>query len=40
MQRSSEPLLPVLNASGQIVGFVGVGHLADFSQSQQPGASL
>ncbi|MGA7215531.1 MAG: site-2 protease family protein [Terrimicrobiaceae bacterium] len=31
MQRSSEPLLPVVNASGQIVGIISVGHLAELS---------
>jgi hypothetical protein len=31
MQQSSEPLLPVVNASGQIVGLVSVGHLAELS---------
>jgi Zn-dependent protease/CBS domain-containing protein len=40
MQQSSEPLLPVVNASGQIVGLVSVGHLAELSASKQPGLSL
>ena len=34
MQQSSEPLLPVVNASGQIVGLVSVGHLAELSASK------
>ncbi len=36
MQSSSQPLLPVVNVSGQIVGLVGVGNLAGLSASQQP----
>jgi len=40
MQQSSEPLLPVVNASGQIVGLVSVGHLAELSASKQPGLCL
>ena len=40
MQQSSEPLLPVVNASGQIVGLVSVGHLAELSASKQPGLGL
>jgi CBS domain-containing protein len=40
MQQSSEPLLPVVNASGQIVGLVSVGHLAELSASRQPGVAL
>ncbi len=36
MQESSEPLLPVLNASGQIVGLLGLGQLAELSASKQP----
>ena len=39
MQRHSEPLLPVLNASAQIVGFVGIGHLAELAASKQAHAS-
>jgi Zn-dependent protease/CBS domain-containing protein len=40
MQQTSEPLLPVVNASGQIVGIVSVGHLAELAASTQPGLSL
>jgi Zn-dependent protease/CBS domain-containing protein len=40
MHKSSEPLLPVVNAAGQIVGFVGVGQLAELSASKSPGAGL
>jgi CBS-domain-containing membrane protein len=40
MQQSSEPLLPVVNASGQIVGLVSVGHLAELSAAKQPGLVL
>jgi hypothetical protein len=31
MQQSAEPLLPVVNASGQIVGLLGLGQLAELS---------
>jgi Zn-dependent protease/CBS domain-containing protein len=34
MQQTAEPLLPVVNASGQIVGFVGVGQLAELSATR------
>jgi Zn-dependent protease/CBS domain-containing protein len=37
MQQSSESLLPVVNASGQIVGLVGIGQLAELSASRQGG---
>ncbi|HEY5704479.1 MAG TPA: site-2 protease family protein [Terrimicrobiaceae bacterium] len=37
MQQSSEPVLPVVNASGQIVGLVTLGHLVELSASKQPG---
>ena len=37
MQQTSEPLLPVVNASGQIVGLVGIGQLAELSALGQPG---
>jgi Zn-dependent protease/CBS domain-containing protein len=40
MQSSSEPLLPVVNVSGQIVGLVSVGNLAELSASRQPAVSL
>ena len=40
MHKCSEPLLPVVNAGGQIVGFVGVGQLAELSASKSPGAGL
>jgi hypothetical protein len=39
MQSSSEPLLPVVNVSGQIVGLVGLGNLAELSASRRPAAS-
>lgn len=35
LQKSAEPILPVVNASGQIVGLVGIGQLAELSASQQ-----
>jgi Zn-dependent protease len=35
MQSSSEPLLPVVNVSGQIVGLISVGDLAELSVSQR-----
>jgi Zn-dependent protease/CBS domain-containing protein len=34
LQRSSEPLLPVVNISGQIVGLVSLGNLSELSASQ------
>jgi Zn-dependent protease/CBS domain-containing protein len=42
MQQTAEPLLPVVNASGQIVGLLGLGQLAELSASRQPaiGGSL
>jgi Zn-dependent protease/CBS domain-containing protein len=36
MQQSAEPLLPVVNASGQIVGLLGLGQLAELSALRQP----
>jgi Zn-dependent protease/CBS domain-containing protein len=36
MQQTAEPLLPVVNASGQIVGLLGLGNLAELSASRQP----
>ena len=36
VQQSAEPLLPVVNASGQIVGLLGLGQLAELSASRQP----
>jgi stage IV sporulation protein FB len=35
LQKSAEPILPVVNASGQIVGLVGIGQLAELSASRQ-----
>ena len=37
MQQSSEPLLPVVNASGQIIGLISIGHLAELSASKAAG---
>ena len=36
IQQSAEPLLPVVNASGQIVGLLGLGQLAELSALRQP----
>lgn len=36
LQQSAEPLLPVVNASGQIVGLLGLGQLAELSALRQP----
>jgi CBS domain-containing protein len=36
MQQSAEPLLPVVNGSGQIVGLLGLGQLAELSALRQP----
>jgi Zn-dependent protease/CBS domain-containing protein len=36
MQQSAEPLLPVVNASGQIVGLLGLGQLVELSALRQP----
>jgi Zn-dependent protease/CBS domain-containing protein len=36
MQQSAEPLLPVVNASGQIVGLLGLHQLAELSALRQP----
>jgi Zn-dependent protease/CBS domain-containing protein len=36
MQQSGEPLLPVVNASGQIIGLIGLGQLAELSALRQP----
>jgi Zn-dependent protease len=36
MEESSEPLLPVVNASGQIVGLLGLGQLAELAALKQP----
>jgi stage IV sporulation protein FB len=40
MRESSKSLLPVVNASGQIVGLVGIGQLAELSASKQPGVRI
>jgi Zn-dependent protease/CBS domain-containing protein len=40
MQQSSEALLPVVNASGQIVGLVGLGQLAELSASRRLGLCM
>jgi len=40
MTESSKSLLPVVNASGQIVGLVGIGQLAELSASKQPGLRI
>lgn len=39
MQESSEPLLPVVNAAGQIVGLVTLAHLAELSALRTPSLS-
>jgi Zn-dependent protease/CBS domain-containing protein len=36
IQQSAEPLLPVVNASGQIVGLLGLGQLVELSALRQP----